>query len=49
MIREAVTRVEATIEVVVTDEEIEEAEGDTLQAVQNLIGHTGAVVVSVDG
>lgn len=45
MSKQIVTRVEARIVMPLTEEEIEEAEGDEAQAVQNAIGHTGAQVV----
>ncbi len=35
------------IEIQLTPEDIAAAEGDIQQAVQNLIGHTGAVVLEV--
>lgn len=35
-------------EIDVSDEELEKAEDDTMQAVQNMIGHTGASVDSIE-
>lgn len=38
----------AWITIPISSQDIEEAEGDYAQAVQNVIGHTGAKVVEVD-
>lgn len=48
MIREAVTTIRATIDIILTDEAIDEAEGDPVRAVQEEIGHTGAVVTTAE-
>lgn len=48
MIREAVTTIRATIEIILTDEAIAAAEGDPVQAVQDEVGHTGAVVTTAE-
>ena len=41
-------RVTAKIEIPLTDDDLEEAEGDIEQAVQNVIGHTGAQVIEIE-
>lgn len=41
-------RVAFTAEIDVPDEELTKAEDDTMQAIQNMIGHTGAQVGSIE-
>lgn len=37
-----------TAELEVPDDELEKADDDTMQAIQNMIGHTGAKVGSIE-
>lgn len=43
-----VKRVRVVIEMPLTEDDLAEADGDELQAVQNVIGHTGAQVVELE-